>query len=99
MDIRRNLWTRIAARSISTISGSDSCLILTFSIGTILSLTRKIVNIAGNVVIGGNPAHVLSSIEDYYDKNKKYNMNTKGMNPSQKKAVLMAADERCFISK
>ena len=54
---------------------------------------------AGNVVIGGNPAHVLSSIEDYYDKNKKYNMNTKGMNPSQKKAVLMAADERCFISK
>lgn len=54
---------------------------------------------AGNVVIGGNPAHVLSSIEDYYDKNKKYNMNTKGMNPSQKKAVLLAADDRCFISK
>ena len=54
---------------------------------------------AGNVVIGGNPARVLSSFEDYYDKNKKYNMNTKGMNPSEKKAVLMAASEECFISK
>ena len=54
---------------------------------------------ASNVVIGGNPARVLSSFEDYYGKNKKYNMNTKGMNPSEKKAVLMAASAECFISK
>ncbi len=54
---------------------------------------------ASNVVIGGNPAHVLSTIDDYYNKNKMYNMNTKGMNSADKKAVLLAADAGCFISK
>lgn len=52
-----------------------------------------------NVVIGGNPAHVLSSFKDYYNKNKPFNMNTKGMNPADKKAVLMAADACRFIHK
>lgn len=52
-----------------------------------------------NVVIGGNPAHVLSSIEEYYDKNKRYNMNTKGMNRKDKKAILLMADDLCFIKK
>ena len=52
-----------------------------------------------NVVIGGNPAHVLSSIEEYYAKNKRYNMNTKGMNRKDKKAILLMADDLCFIKK
>ena len=52
-----------------------------------------------NVVIGGNPAHVLSSIEEYYAKNKRYNMNTKGLNRKYKKAILLMADDLCFIKK
>lgn len=34
-------------------------------------VTRSVLS---NVVIGGNPAHIIFSFEDYYKKNQKYNV-------------------------
>lgn len=56
-------------------------------------------SVPDNVVIGGNPAHIICSFEDYYAKNKRYNMNTKGLNRKDKKAILLMADDLCFIKK
>ena len=53
----------------------------------------------GGVVLAGNPAKVICTIEEYYEKNKKYNVSTKGMPPKEKKKMLMEMDENKFIRK
>lgn len=49
--------------------------------------------------VGGNPAKILCSIEEYIEKNKRYNLGTKGQSPSAKKEFLMALPEDKFIRK
>lgn len=56
-------------------------------------------SVPSNVVIGGNPAHVICSFDDYYQKNQKYNVGTKGLNLSEKRKVLSILDEEKFIRK
>lgn len=56
-------------------------------------------SIPNNVVIGGNPAHVICSFEEYYDKNKQYNTATKGLSFKDKKQVLLSLEENKFIKK
>lgn len=53
----------------------------------------------GGVVLAGNPARVICTIEEYYEKNKKYNVATKGMDPKEKKKRLMVMAEEKFIQK
>ena len=52
-----------------------------------------------NVVIAGNPARVICTIDDYVEKNKKYNLNSKNMNSEEKKAFLLSLAENRFIKK
>lgn len=52
-----------------------------------------------NVVIGGNPAHIICSFDDYYQKNQKYNVGTKGLAPSEKRKVLSNLCDDKFIRK
>lgn len=56
-------------------------------------------SVQDNVVIGGNPAHVICSFDDYYQKNQKYNVGTKGLNPSEKRKVLSNLGEEKFLRK
>lgn len=53
----------------------------------------------GGVVIAGNPAKVICTIEEFYEKNKKYNIATKGMSQKEKKKILMTVGEEKFIRK
>lgn len=56
-------------------------------------------SVPDNVVIGGNPVHVICSFDDYYQKNQKYNVGTKGLSPTEKRSVLLNLDEEKFIRK
>lgn len=50
-------------------------------------------------VVGGNPARVLCSIEEYLERNKKYNVHSKGMSGAEKKTYLLSLQEEKFIKK
>lgn len=56
-------------------------------------------SVPSNVVIGGNPAHIICSFEDYYQKNQKYNVGTKELSPGEKRKVLSNLGEEKFIKK
>lgn len=50
-------------------------------------------------VVGGNPARVLCTIDEYIERNKKYNTKTKGLNYSEKKKYLLSIEENLFLKK
>lgn len=52
-----------------------------------------------NVVVGGNPAKILCSIEDYINKNSIYNLSTKQMPRDKKKQFLLSLPDEKFIRK
>jgi acetyltransferase-like isoleucine patch superfamily enzyme len=56
-------------------------------------------SVPANVVIGGNPAKLICSIEDYIENNIRFNLNSKGMTASDKKKLLLSAPENKFLVK
>lgn len=52
-----------------------------------------------NTVVGGNPAKIICSTDDYYLKNKKYDFGTKSKSIKEKKNILLKAPEDMFIKK
>ena len=56
-------------------------------------------SIPSNVVVAGNPAKYVCSIEEYLDRNMKYNTDTKGLSNEKKKELLLSLDESKFIHK
>lgn len=52
-----------------------------------------------NVVIGGNPARIICSLDEYLEKNSNYNVNSKGLSPDQKKELLLGLPDERFITK
>lgn len=56
-------------------------------------------SVPSNVVIGGNPAKIICSIEDYIKNNMQYNTNSKGMSYNEKKSLLLSLPEEKFIVK
>lgn len=56
-------------------------------------------SVPSNVVVGGNPAHIICSFEEYYQHNQKYNVGTKGLSPGEKRKVLSNLGEEKFIRK
>lgn len=51
------------------------------------------------MVVGGNPARVISTVDDYIAKNQQYNTNTKGMDDKKKKEYLLKLPEEMFVRK
>lgn len=51
------------------------------------------------VVVGGNPAKVLCSIDMYIDKNLRFNIGSKGLGEEQKKNLLLSLSDDKFIKK
>lgn len=50
-------------------------------------------------VWGGVPAHKISTVEEYIEKNMPYNLNTKGVTSEEKKRILLNTPEEFFIKK
>lgn len=56
-------------------------------------------SIPSNVVVAGNPAKYVCSIDEYIEKNMAYNTNTKSFSLKAKKKYLLALPEDKFIKK
>lgn len=56
-------------------------------------------SVAPHTVVGGNPARVICTTEEYYEKNKKYNVGTKKMSTEEKKRYLLSLPEEMYIKK
>ena len=52
-----------------------------------------------HTVVGGNPARVICTIEEYKKRNLKYNTKTYGMSAEEKKRILLDLPEDMFINK
>lgn len=51
------------------------------------------------MVVGGNPAKILCSVNDYLQRNSKYNLKTKGKSIKDKKRYLLSLSDDAFIKK
>lgn len=56
-------------------------------------------SVPSNVVVGGNPAKILCTIDEYIERNIKYNLNSKGLSHTDKKKLLLSLPEEKFIRK
>lgn len=56
-------------------------------------------SVAPHTVVGGNPARYICTTEEFYERNKKYNVGTKGLSPQEKKRILLSLSEDKFIKK
>ncbi|AEV34261.1 acyltransferase family protein [Owenweeksia hongkongensis DSM 17368] len=50
-------------------------------------------------IVAGNPAKVVGTVRELESKILKYNVNTKGLTPDQKKAHLLSLDNEWFLKK
>lgn len=56
-------------------------------------------SVPDGVVVAGNPAKYVCTVEQYIERNKKYNLGTKGLSFEEKKKVLLSTNEDKFIKK
>ena len=56
-------------------------------------------SVPSRMVVAGNPARVICSIDDYYEHNKNYNIETKLLPESAKKKMLQELSDDKFIRK
>lgn len=56
-------------------------------------------SIPPHVVVAGNPAKYICTTEEYYEKNKQYNIRTSGINMSEKRKILINMPDSMFIKK
>lgn len=52
-----------------------------------------------HIVVGGNPARYICTVEEYYERNKQYDVKTKGLSIPDKKKYLLTLPDDCFIKK
>ena len=50
-------------------------------------------------VVGGNPARVICTTEDYYERNKQYDVHSKQMKKDEKRKLLLSLPDEKFIKK
>lgn len=56
-------------------------------------------SIPSNVVVAGNPARIICTIDEYYEKNKQFDLGTKGLDADCKKDLLLNTPIEKFIIK
>ncbi len=52
-----------------------------------------------HTVVGGNPAKIICTTEEFYERNKKYDVHSKRMSSAEKKKFLLSLPEEKFIKK
>lgn len=56
-------------------------------------------SVPSNVVIGGNPAKIICTLDQYIEKNLSFNLDTKGLSLEEKKRIVLSADASKLIIK
>lgn len=56
-------------------------------------------SVAPHTVVGGNPARFICTVEDFIEKNKVFNLNSKGLSAKEKKKLLLSLDDDKFVRK
>lgn len=56
-------------------------------------------SIPSNVVVAGNPAKYICSLDEYIERNLSYNTNTRSLPPKEKKDFLLTQPDTKFIKK
>ena len=56
-------------------------------------------SVPSGVVVGGNPARIICTVEEFLQRNLNYNTNTKGLDIMSKKNLLLSLDDRYFLRK
>lgn len=56
-------------------------------------------SVAPGMVVAGNPARVLCTTAEYYEKNNKFNTKTKGLSYKKKREMLLSLSDEAFITK
>lgn len=56
-------------------------------------------SVPDGMVVGGNPAKVICSVDDYLERNIKYNLKTNGKAAKVKKQYLLSLNDDAFMSK
>lgn len=56
-------------------------------------------SVPSNVVVGGNPAKVICTLEQYLQRNLDFNLNSKEMDAQEKKRLLLSVDSSRLIQK
>ena len=56
-------------------------------------------SVAPRTVVAGNPARQICTVDEYIEKNLKYNLNTKGMSAKAKRELLESLPDSSFIVK
>lgn len=56
-------------------------------------------SVAPYTVVGGNPAKYICSVDEYIERNLKYNLDSKGLSSSEKKKLLLSLPDDKFIKK
>lgn len=82
--------------------GSESHILpgITIGNGSLVAAASVVTkSIPPGVVVGGNPARLICSIEEYKRKNSKYNINTNKLPANEKEKKLRELNEEAFIKK
>lgn len=56
-------------------------------------------SVAPYTVVGGNPARFICFVDEYLQRNMKYNVGTKGLSQDEKKQCLISLSDEKFIKK
>lgn len=82
--------------------GTNSLIMPGVSIGdNVLIAAGSVVSksVPSGYVVGGNPARIICSIEEYAENNLPYNLDTKGFSASDKKEVILSVHAKKLIVK
>lgn len=52
-----------------------------------------------NMVVGGNPARILCTVDEYIERNKTFDLESKGLSYEQKRTFLLSLPKERFIRK
>lgn len=56
-------------------------------------------SVAPHTVVGGNPARCICTTEEYYERNKQFDLGTKKLSGQEKKRLLISLSDDRFIKK
>ena len=82
--------------------GSDALIMPGVTIGNnVLVAAGSVVtkSVPDGMVVAGNPAKTICTVEEYYERNKQWDIGTKGLQPKEKQKILQTLPEEKFIRK
>jgi acetyltransferase-like isoleucine patch superfamily enzyme len=81
-------------------SGSQIMPGVTIKRGALVSAGSVVTkSVPANMVVGGNPAKIICSVEEFYAKNVRYNLNSSQLNSKDKRSLLLSLTDDKFIRK